>query len=296
MGLKAGLQILQQTGKAVSKYTDDVVGLGVRKWTKPTSLEGLRFAPEVIGDTTKLSKVAQKIKLKNFTHDEILDMKPSTFKKILGERTDIPEYINKDLLTPEKLNLYDELMELEAIQKMPKDKLDKALTNLFGEYNLKYSEASAQLEIIPDLVKKGVHLESLVSLPITHSNKNQIEYLLKRFDFSEWDSYDVENLFKIITDDNAKYLDELLNLRESPFCLPFWSDDTAKIIREFRDNDKIKTLLSNDRLSLRLSRQLCIIILILRRWGRSLPLFFSAVSSAASSCSAIPVRFCERAS
>ena len=56
MGLKAGLQILQQTGKAVSKYTDDVVGLGVRKWTKPTHLEGLCLAPELLEDTIKISK------------------------------------------------------------------------------------------------------------------------------------------------------------------------------------------------------------------------------------------------
>ena len=44
MGLKAGLHLLQQTGKAVSKYTDDIVGLGVRKWTKPTNIDGLHLA------------------------------------------------------------------------------------------------------------------------------------------------------------------------------------------------------------------------------------------------------------
>lgn len=54
MGLKAGLQILQQTGKAVSKCTN--VGIGVRKWIKPTSLEELRFAPELLEDTIKISK------------------------------------------------------------------------------------------------------------------------------------------------------------------------------------------------------------------------------------------------
>ena len=45
MGLKLGLQLLQQTGKVVSRYTDDVVGLGVRNWAKPTSPEGLRYTP-----------------------------------------------------------------------------------------------------------------------------------------------------------------------------------------------------------------------------------------------------------
>lgn len=50
MGLKAGLQILQQTTKVVSKYTDDFVGLGVRNWAKPTNLEGLRYAPHINAD------------------------------------------------------------------------------------------------------------------------------------------------------------------------------------------------------------------------------------------------------
>ena len=38
-----------------TKYTDDIVGFGVRKWTKPTSLEGLRFAPKVMSDTVHIS-------------------------------------------------------------------------------------------------------------------------------------------------------------------------------------------------------------------------------------------------
>ena len=37
------------------KYTDDIVGLGVRKWTKPTSFEGLRLAPQATCDVFKTS-------------------------------------------------------------------------------------------------------------------------------------------------------------------------------------------------------------------------------------------------
>ena len=34
-----------------TKYTDDIVGFGVRKWTKPTNLEGLRLAPSATVDS-----------------------------------------------------------------------------------------------------------------------------------------------------------------------------------------------------------------------------------------------------
>ena len=56
MGLKA-LRLLQQAGKVATKYTDNVVGgIGIRNLTKPISLEGLRLAPESIGDTVKFSQ------------------------------------------------------------------------------------------------------------------------------------------------------------------------------------------------------------------------------------------------
>ena len=34
-----------------TKYTDDIIGLGVRKWSKPTNLEGLRLAPSATADS-----------------------------------------------------------------------------------------------------------------------------------------------------------------------------------------------------------------------------------------------------
>ena len=276
MGIKPVLNLLQQAGKIAGRYMDDVAriaaskgddafGALVRK-ADDVNLEGLRLAPQALEDTAKLTGVAPKMKLKFFTPDEILDMKPSTFKKILEARTDIPEYINKDLLTPEKLNLYDELMGLEEIQRMPKDKLENALKTLFGEYNLKGSDTSAQLEIIPDLVRKGFDLETLAKLAITQSNKNQIETVLSRKDFlaAYWDKkaakiiesakkrnlsessierelnlkkryFDTEGirgLLKHITDDNIKYLDECIDLTNNPTLLPYWTDDSARIIKE----------------------------------------------------------------
>ena len=41
----------------VTKYTDDIVGFGVRKWTKPTSFEGLRLVPQATCDVFKASGV-----------------------------------------------------------------------------------------------------------------------------------------------------------------------------------------------------------------------------------------------
>ena len=76
MGLKAGLQILQQTGKAVVNYTDnaarfiaknenDAVGFFCRKAKpiNPTELKDLRIASEAIGDTFE-----QTIKIKSPTN------------------------------------------------------------------------------------------------------------------------------------------------------------------------------------------------------------------------------------
>ena len=59
MGLKA-VQLLQHT-KKLYQSADDIVGLGVRKLTKPQNIDGLHFAPEAIGDTIKISKTAFKI-------------------------------------------------------------------------------------------------------------------------------------------------------------------------------------------------------------------------------------------
>ena len=85
MGLKAGLHLLQQAGKVVANYADDAarlaaqsgddiartvatraddaVGIFCRKpvTVNPAELKGLRFEPEAIGDTVKITKTAFKI-------------------------------------------------------------------------------------------------------------------------------------------------------------------------------------------------------------------------------------------
>lgn len=43
--------------KLATKYTDDIVGIGVRNWKKPTNYEGLKFIPQSIDDfSTKIVK------------------------------------------------------------------------------------------------------------------------------------------------------------------------------------------------------------------------------------------------
>ena len=44
-----------------TKYTDDIIGIGVRKWTKPTNIEGLRLAPSATADSfsSTIKKVSE---------------------------------------------------------------------------------------------------------------------------------------------------------------------------------------------------------------------------------------------
>ena len=39
-----------------TKYTDNVIGLGVRKWTKPTNFKGLKYARELSKDVVQLEQ------------------------------------------------------------------------------------------------------------------------------------------------------------------------------------------------------------------------------------------------
>lgn len=59
----------------ITKYADDIVGFGVRKWTKPTNIEGLMLAPEAIGDTIKFSKA-------NFNNSNV-----NKFKLLFSQNT-----------------------------------------------------------------------------------------------------------------------------------------------------------------------------------------------------------------
>ena len=264
MGIKVGLDLIRTSGEKLISAANTT---GFRRLTKPIDPKGLRLAPQAAEDCIHFSEISRSIKTKSFSAEEILDMKPSVFSRILNERKDIPDELKRFILSPEKLNLYDELSGIDVIRNMPKAKREEAFRRLFGEYNFKTSEADAQLEVIPDLVKKGIDLEILAGLPITNANKNQIEYILNRKDLllKSWNKraqeiitrgksqnlkeesikweldYEKKNfynkqlceLLKYTNDNNVKYLDECIELTNSPNILPYWTDDTADIIKNF---------------------------------------------------------------
>ena len=208
-----------------------------------------------------VQKGFSKLKTNFFTKAEILDMKPSEFKKILEARTNIPETMKKFISTPEKLNLFDEVMQLQAIKKMEPSAKKNFLNTLFGQFNLKTNDPSAQLGIIPALIKKGYDPQLLANLRITENNKNIIETILKRTDLPQkyskaqsailgnelWrrggEDY-LANLQKNAYHDvlifanknNFKYIDECLELTGGFSCLPYWTKNTGKILREFSPN------------------------------------------------------------
>ena len=128
MGLKAGLQILQQAGKAVLKHTDDVVGLGVRKWTKPTNLEGLRFAPDAIGDTINISKTAFKAptndRLKLILQEQGLTLK-GKFHLKNGSYGGLADDFEETIISDNNLVFIEEL-----IKRFPKNNADVSNTKL----------------------------------------------------------------------------------------------------------------------------------------------------------------------
>ena len=74
MGLKAGLQIIQQAGKVATGYVDVAVGIFCRKpiTVNPAELKGLRFAPKAIGDTVKFS-----------SSDELVEVLRKRIRKLL---------------------------------------------------------------------------------------------------------------------------------------------------------------------------------------------------------------------
>lgn len=220
-----------------------------------------------------IQKGVSKIKTKFFTKAEMLDMKPSEFKKIMEARTDIPEAIKEGIVTPEKLNLFDEVTQLDAVQKMEPAAKEEFLNKLFSQFNLKTSEASAQLEVIPDLIKKGYNPQILAELRICEHNKNIVEAVLKRTDLPEkyamrnaelfgeelWryggESY-LDQLRKTAYCDalmcadknNFQYIDECLELTGSFTDLPYWTKETSKILRKFSPDIKGRKVELLDRL------------------------------------------------
>lgn len=54
-----------------TKYTDDIVGFGVRKWVKPPNIDGLRYAPRLKTDIASISNSLES-KLKILKADELV--------------------------------------------------------------------------------------------------------------------------------------------------------------------------------------------------------------------------------
>lgn len=102
-----------------------------------------------------------------------LHIKPSEFTTILNERTDIPQGLIK---TPEQLKLYDAITTLDKIKKLSEKERIEFIKQIMN--NL--SEASAQLDVIPNLIRKGYDLELIKNIPVTEANKNYIEDILGR--------------------------------------------------------------------------------------------------------------------
>lgn len=99
MGLKVGLQLLQQAGKVATNYADDAVGIFCRKAKpiKSAKLEGLRFTPDAVGDTMQVAvkpRVWQNLTRSEISFTELSNLGvncptgTTKITKILGKKAD----------------------------------------------------------------------------------------------------------------------------------------------------------------------------------------------------------------
>lgn len=246
--------------------------------TKPAELNKInnaeiKLAPNLSEDTVQLSKQAREVKTGLLTKDEFLNIKPSEFKELLLKRADINPAIREYIQSPQKLKLYDEVVQLKEIKNLPPEKREAFFNRLFTQYNNKISEASSQLEVIPDLIKKGHDPELLAKLPIREYNKNQVEYVLNRKDLPEKmlnkriesltlrykkdklsdkalqmtiDSYKRDyhdkylvDVIRYVDDSNVKYLDDCIKLTGLPADLLYWNKETSKIIKKYDNSSNM---------------------------------------------------------
>lgn len=149
---------------------------------KAPSFKNLRLALD--SDCVELSqKVSVKKPIHNFSKKEIMEIKPSQVRKILAERTDIDDSLRELVDDLDKLKLYDETQKALKSKKLSKEQENAFFSRLIRKRSM--SEAAAQAEVVPELIKKG-HDPSLVSeLLITEYNKNQIENILNNKEIVE---------------------------------------------------------------------------------------------------------------
>lgn len=256
-----GLKVINPLIKAVAKKAYIAPKTEVISKTVPNKLMSFEQT---------IQKGISKIKTKFFTKAEILDMKPSEFKQIMESRTDIPETIRQGIQHPEKLNLYDEVINLDVVQKMEPEAKGRFLETLFEEYNLRMNETSAQLEVIPNLIKKGYDPQLLAKLPICEYNKDIVEAVLQRTDLVnryikehanavvlriEGEKYIAKLkanaytcILKYADKNNFQYINECLELTGGYADLPYWTKETSKILRKFSPDKKGQSVELLDRL------------------------------------------------
>lgn len=182
-----GLNI-RTTEAIVEKFAQYAKIEGALRFTKPKALGALNPSELRMAtlktDVVQLSKKIAQTPKKLLSQNEIINLKPSEFEDILKNRSDIDSSIKEFVNSPEKMNLYDTIVNLDEINKLPKEQKEKILKEFFKDDfgHARISEANAQAEVMPNLIKKGYDPEFLADLPITNYNKNQVGYVLERKD------------------------------------------------------------------------------------------------------------------
>lgn len=121
-----------------TKYTGDIVGPGVRNWVKTTNIEGLRFTPKTIGDTTKfVTKVSNATPvLTNMTDDFSREFNEINKKLIKasqqGDFLEISKEINRLPNSTERDFLMEKFLVRYKVFKDPFIGIQKNLSEIFG--------------------------------------------------------------------------------------------------------------------------------------------------------------------
>lgn len=272
IGMGLGIGTIETLAQRVAKYAR-LEGKSSILFTKPhlapLDLPALKLEA-LDKDVVQFSKTGHSVPTRKLlSQSEIANMKPSEYADILKQRTDIDEALKTAINSPDNLNLYDSVINLRQIQDLPEAERKAFLETLFiKEANCcSTAEVTARTEVLPRLIEKGYSPTLLADLPITHYNKNQIEYILSREDLVErlaeaqmkrtgvttfdeqfrqsYRGYAWRDVVKHVDDSNVKYLDECVRLTANPRNLHFWNDETAKIVTEFIPADKDNHITDN---------------------------------------------------
>lgn len=190
MGLKA-VQLLQHT-KKLYQSADDIVGLGVRKLTKPQNIDGLHFAPEAIGDTIKISKTAFKIpsadKLKLLLKeqgmvDDFITDNNSLFLEDLLKRFPIKQGENSNKVVQDLMTCLEDINHASFTDKAKFlddfiaefNKIDDAFSDIFTKNGVELFSKRAILEAKYNNPKRYQEIMDLLAL---HKQGKAPKYVL----------------------------------------------------------------------------------------------------------------------